>query len=597
MEKCLHPQHITKFYFTVKIVALISFTLISLSVHGQRGPGGVSNEVPGDSDCKMWCDAEELSFADGSVVDAWPDISLSANVNTPTQTTLGSRPVYRSADAESINGHPVLRFLPAQFLQLLTSDDINASGPYTERTTFLAFRTGTDVTTRQMLYEQGGGVRGLNVYIFDGYLYFGGYDINNDPDGTPIWDYTFTRTPISPGTPYVVTHVFEGPLGGLSGSISGYLNGQTFQLLNPGVGEGDPATNVGSLWTHPDPPGLGAVNGDSYNELGPISDETGTQPFLGDMAEFIAYSEVLNDAQRVIIENYLGAKYFADLVVNDFYDWQVTHGDEVIGIGRYIGATSLHNTSQGRNVFEIEAPTAEFANADNEFFLIGHNDDDVTLWTITDAPNLGVNTQRIAREWRADHTGDCGAIRFTVDALAELPAFPAGYDKLCLAVDKSGGAIANFNSAETELIEMVDLGGGVYETTETIPDGSYVTFAVVDPIIEFTNANDFGFENTPVGADTPVEVEVKLNYRPRSDVSVNYTFSDGSAIFGAGPPPGVDYFNVAPAAGILTIAANTYVSNIIFDILGDEAPEITENLFFNLVLLTRHYPRFRPWNQ
>lgn len=561
----------------------IVFILCSVLSFSQKGPGGVSFEFAGNSNCKMWCDAGTLALGDGATVPEWPDISLSVNVNTPTQTTVASQPLYRSAISESINGKPVLRFLPAQFLQLLTSDDINAAGPYTERTTFLAFRTGTDITARQMLWEQGGGVRGLNVYIFDGYLYFGGYDVATDGDGTPAWAYTYTRVPIEPSTAYVVTHIFDGPLGSTTGNISGFLNGQTFQLLNPGVGEGDPATNVGSLFTHPNAPGLGAVNGDSYNELGPISGATGSQPFLGDMAEFIAYSEILNDAERVIVENYLGAKYFADLVVNDFYDWQVNHGDEVIGLGRFTGSSNTHNVSQARNIFQIDAPRAEFGNADMEFFLMGHDNGDINTWTVTDAPNLGINTQRVAREWRADHTGDCGDIRFTIDA-AELPAFPVGYSKLCLALDKSGGAISNFNSLDNEVIEMVHLGGGIYETTETIPDGTFVTFAMVRPSVQFSNTNDFGFENTPVGVDNAASVQVELNFRPIADNFINYSFSNISAIHGAGPPPGVDYFNVEPASGLLTIPTGDYTSLIEFDILGDSDPEATEDLQFVLAL-------------
>jgi hypothetical protein len=559
---------------TAQLLMLLALLFSSIGF-AQKGPGGVSNEIVGDSDCKMWLDAEELPLIDGASVSSWSDISLSVNSNTPTQTNGASQPTFRSDPSESINGHPILRFLPAQFLQLLSSSDINTSGPYTSRTTFLAFRTGSDVTTRQMLWEQGGNVRGLNIFIFNGDLYFGGYDVANDPDGTPVWNYTFTTVPIAPSTPYVVTHVFEGPLGATTGTISGYLNGQTFALLNPGPG--DPATNVGSLWSHPNAPGLGAVNGDSYNELGPISGATGQQPFLGDMAEFVAYERILNDAERIIVENYLGAKYFANLVVNDYFDYQVTHGTEVIGIGRAIGVANLHNTSQGRNLFQIEGNSANFANADLEYFLIGHDQGDLSTWTVTNAPNNAVNSLRITREWRADHTGDVGDVTFSVD-VSDLPAMPAGYTKYCLVVDKSGGAVSDFNSGNTEIIEMVNSSGTLYETTEPIPDGSYVTLAVIDPMIQFTNAVEFGFELSPTGNNNAVSVDVELNYRPLANVTVDYTFVDNTALFGAGPPPGVDYFNMAPISGFLTITPGNYIDQVTFDILGDLDPEVTEDL-------------------
>lgn len=118
----------------------------STDIFAQLGPGGVSREAAGNSNCKMWLDAGELSIADGGSVDSWPDISSSVNSNTPTQPDLTERPIYRNSVGEGINGQPVLRFLPSRFLLLQSSADINTSGPYTARTTFLAFRTGTDVT-------------------------------------------------------------------------------------------------------------------------------------------------------------------------------------------------------------------------------------------------------------------------------------------------------------------------------------------------------------------------------------------------------------------------------------------------------------------
>jgi len=547
----------------------------------QMGPAGVSNETGTDSNCKMWLDADELTLGDGASVASWPDISLSVNANTPTQTNTGSQPTFRSDLSASINGHPILRFLPAQYLQLVSSSDINTSGPYTERTTFLAFRTGSDVTTRQMLWEQGGAVRGLNVFIFNGDLYFGGYDLSVDGDGTPSWGYTFTQVPVLPSTPYIVTHVFDGPLGNTTGTISGFLNGQTFALLNPGPG--DPASGVGSLWDHPDAPGLGAINNESYNELGPVSGSTGQQPFLGDMAEFIAYDEILNDAERIIVENYLGAKYFANLVLNDYFDYQVTYGTEVIGIGRDQDAADVHNTAQGRNLFQIEGNTAEFANSNQEYFLVGHNNGDASTWTVTNAPNNGVNSLRLTREWRADHTGNVGDITFQID-VNDLPTLISGYTKYCLIVDKSGGSLSDFNSSSTEIIEMSNTSGSLYSTDEPIPNGSFITIGIVDPAVQFTNANDFGFELTPVGTDNSVAIDVELNYRPATDVNVDFSYTDNTAIFGPGPPPGVDYFNVAPGTGFITIPSGAYTNQITFDILGDSDSEATEDFMLALFL-------------
>ena len=67
---------------------------------------------------------------------------------------------------------------------------LNLGGPFAAKTIELWFNA-SDVTTRQVLYEQGGGVRGLNVYVRNGLLFVGGWNINNDDGGlTTPWDLT-----------------------------------------------------------------------------------------------------------------------------------------------------------------------------------------------------------------------------------------------------------------------------------------------------------------------------------------------------------------------------------------------------------------------
>lgn len=558
-----------------KILPTIFCLVFFKTVIGQLGPGGVSLETASDSDCKMWLDAREIQLPDGANVAIWNDISASSNTNSPTQTNLADQPVFRSLPSAGINGNPVLKFSPDRFLRLLSSTDINTSGPYTERTTFLAFRTGTDVNTRQMLWEQGGGVRGLNIYIFNGELYFGAYDIIVDGgDGTPAWVFTFTRTPVQPGTTYIVSHMFDGPTGSTNGTIEGFINGERFDAIDPVIGA--PAANVGSLWTHPNAPGLGAVNGDSYNENGSTSG-TGSQPFLGDLAEFIAYDKLLNDAERIIVENYLASKYGINLSANDYFSHQQTHGVEVIGLGRDLGSGNIHNNSQARNLFRIEATGASFADSDFEYFLIGHNDGDTTFWTATDAPNNGVSTRRLAREWKVDHTGDVGSIQFTIDS-TQLPAKPAGYTKYCLVVDKSGGAVADFNSAQTDIIELVNTIGSNWQTTEPIPDNSYVTLAVLQPIAGFVNLAESGFELSPVGTNSTENVLVELNYRTASPVDVDFMTMDNSATLNS------DYTNVTPSTGFVTIPAGSTQGAISFEIVGDLTPEPTEEFTLSLIL-------------
>ena len=541
---------------------ILLINLFITHTYAQKGPGGVSLETtgPANSNNKLWLDAESILASDGASLSVWGDESLSQNVNNATQATAIDQPTYKSDPSSTINGHPIVRFGGGKRFLFLTADDINNNGPYTGRSTILAFRTSNDVTSRQMLYEQGGTVRGLNIYIFNGELYLGGYDLNADGDGTPSWGFVSTKTAILPNTIYVISHLFYGPLGATTGFIKGYLNGVQFSPI---------ATGVGSLFTHGDPPGLGAVNSDTYNETGPIS-ATGSQPFLGDMAEFIAYDDTLNTAERIIVENYLSAKYFSNLVVNDRFEWQLNYGAEVIGIGQETGALNRHNTSQGRNIFEIEGNLANFDN--QEYFLIGHDDNPVSSWTINRAPNSGTNIQRLEREWKVDHTGNLGNIDITLD-ITGLPALPPGYSKYGIAIDSSKNITSNFNNSETYVVELANTSGNLYAANVTIPDSSYVAIVAIETTVGFTFPASNVFETD---ANFTTTVEAQLNFEPTVATTINYTATNNTAVLTG------DYTNLAPGSGILTFSPGNSRSSISFDVVGDLVAESTEDFVLSL---------------
>lgn len=557
-----------------KLSLLTILVFAKLVVFSQKGPGGVSTEVVGDSDCKLWLDAGSFNLADGAFINTWPDESLSANDNTPTQGNASLQPIYRNDPAANINGQPIVRFGGGKYLEFVSKPDLNTSGPYTEKTYMASFRTGADVTTQQFLYEQGGNVRGLNMYIENGFLIMGGYDNQNDGDGTPSWVYTSTKAPIQANTTYVVSLEFYGPLGATTGFIRGHMNGEAFQSID--AINGVPAANVGSLWSHPNEPGLGAIVGQTVIEGNVAVNSNGASPFLGDFAELILYNKILNNAERIILENYLGAKYFANLSVNDYYDYQDTYFNDVIGVGRKSGGTDIHTLSQGRNDFEIEVQNANLA--DEDFFITGHNKADNTTWSALNAPYNGNQVQRIQRLWRADHTNDVGNITFTIDTTT-LPAKPAGYTKYVLIIDETNGVTPNINNPATRVLEMTYAGSGsFYEVTTSIADGAYITLGIVDPLIEFIQPSDFAFETD---VDFTTNTTLQLNYRPATPVNVDFTFADNTAIFGGAD----DYtnFNPNPPAGFATIPVLSDQGSINFDIVGDLIPENTED--FTITLL------------
>lgn len=128
---------------------------------------------------------------------------------------------------------------------LANSTDINL-GIHSNRTISLTFNAD-DVTSTQVLYEEGGRSRGLNIYIDNGLLYIGGWNI---PAGESGWTPTFISTPIVAGTDYSVTLVLDGDSTVQPGALSGYLDGSLF-----GSADGS------QLWSHGGGIGIGGTNG------------------------------------------------------------------------------------------------------------------------------------------------------------------------------------------------------------------------------------------------------------------------------------------------------------------------------------------------
>ena len=128
-----------------------------------------------------------------------------------------------------------------QYIQISNSNDINTgSNNHSQKTIEAWFSIDNkDITSRkQTIYEQGGTVRGLNIYIYGGSLYVGGW---NEPSNESNWNPgTFLSTSsIENNTWYHVALTLDGGSSVTSSAFKGYLNGVEF-----GSGDGS------KLWNH-----------------------------------------------------------------------------------------------------------------------------------------------------------------------------------------------------------------------------------------------------------------------------------------------------------------------------------------------------------
>ncbi len=227
----------------------------------------------------------------------------------------------------------------------------------------------------------------------------------------------------------------------------------------------------------------------------------------GDIAEFFTYNLAVNDAQSIIINNYLSAKYNIALGVNDLYTMDdVGNGNfdfEVAGIGQAADGSS-HRDAIGTGVVRIWNPS-DLDN--NEFLIFGHDNTNLVSSNVVD---VGAPVQeRLSRVWRVSQTGRIGSVSlsFDINALAN----PLG-SNLRLLIDRDGDGFADNDVPPLQ--------------------GSFVGNTIVFSGVNFANGDRFTLGNTDLTNPLPVELTsftarpfgqvVQLDWKTASEVNNDF---------------------------------------------------------------------------
>ncbi len=216
----------------------------------------------------------ELKFEDNSG-------TLAADSSPFGQDNSGS--LLNGADLTSVAGNltGVVNFDgDNDYIALSNSRDINL-GIHQQRTISLWFQADdiNPTTGKQVLYEEGGAIRGLNIYLDAGQLYVGGW---NTPESG--WSGTYLSTDnITSNKWHHVALVLDGETTVQPDSFIAYLDGQEFAR-----GEGS------QLWSHGNAIGLGNINGVTKFHDGISNTSNG---FAGSLDEFKIYNRVLDNIE------------------------------------------------------------------------------------------------------------------------------------------------------------------------------------------------------------------------------------------------------------------------------------------------------------
>ncbi len=402
---------------------MVALILTVVPACAQTGPGGVGTATSN----ALWLSADVGVTTTGAAVDSWNDRSGNNNHAAFQVGLPARRPAFAAA---SVNGYPSIDFDGVDD-ELLINDaaslDLNAWDFFLVNAVDAAksnnawFTKSTNTTCNYGWWSTTTNAMQMPIYDI-----FGLFNAPNTVDN--VTGAAFTMEEYS-NTLYL----------GLFPSRSVYRNGANIYT----------DISILQLPQHNNQP----------LRIGNAAGATGWN-LDGDIAELVIYNNRLNAAQRIIVGNYLSAKYGLWLGAEELYRMDdAASGNfdhEVAGIGR-INASNQHTDARGSSIVRIHSPSGL---NNNEFMMWGHDNGILGTWGSVDLP-AGIQG-RWHRVWRVSERNtsavpiDVGSVTMDFDLNGFSPI--AGPDIRLLVDTDNDGVFAD----ETPIGPPSALGGGIY---------------------------------------------------------------------------------------------------------------------------------------
>jgi len=442
---------------------LILLFLNSLCLYSQTGPGGVGTSANN----VLWlkANAGTSSTTNNTRISSWND--QSGNAINVTQTVAVQQPSFAT---NVINGMPAI-----QFDNTSTTNDklIGPDSPKLDNTSGYTFFT---VVRMQHISDEARSIvsKRVNVGVDQSFMLFlfSGRRLYLDLQTN---DNRFnTTTQYTTNTNYMFNAYYNGTLA--LNQRARLYNGETLEITSAESNTLIPNNNSPLI--------IGSTH------------ETDGRPFGGYIAEIITYTTSLNDAERIIVNNYLSSKYNISLTVNDYYVGDIpSNGDfdfDVAGIGAEASGSS--------NTFSASASaglglSSSFGLDNGDYLFAGHATNSNTV-NITDVAGIGGdNPGRWERVWYVDVTNSGAPINTTIEfdmvnggVAPTIPAIAANY-KLLYRATNSGAwtikATANSVSGDKIIFNNYDFNNNAEDGYYTIGTLNYMISPLPIELIDF----------------------------------------------------------------------------------------------------------------
>ncbi|WP_292949984.1 T9SS type A sorting domain-containing protein [Olleya sp. UBA1516] len=443
------------FQSSFKVVMLVALFL-PIYLFSQSGPGGVGNSTTQ----VLWLKPDGFSVADGTVLDTWDDTS--GNANSLTQPDATFRPIVKT---NIVNSYDVVRFEAGN--RRLRKTDFT-SFPTTQVSAFYINKT-TDSSDGVLSYA--------STSHNNNFLFFNSSNLSFYRNGNTSMNIT-----ANDGNWHMVDMSWMNSGVGMKTYFDGKLK-RTFNYV-----PGSTITPGGSLSLAGEQDAVDA----NYDAA---------QSHQGDFSEVILFNVAINAAERVIIQNYLTAKYGLTLesTVDYYTQDNAVNGNfdfDVAGIGQADDGSN-HTDSKGTGIVTINSPSA-LSNGDYLFW--GEETKDPVYTLVSETTTY---TNQLNSKWRVSKVGDLGTVSVSFDISSIASSIQCNTLQLVVDNDSNFGSPSIFN--------LVVSGNTATATGVSFADGDYFTLRNIDSIVwdGTTYFNGSGVLNAPNNTDSCLKLIVK----------------------------------------------------------------------------------------
>jgi gliding motility-associated-like protein len=367
------------------IAITLLFLPFAFTAKGQYYPGGLGN-----GNLFLWLDANNSSSITRNAanqVSQWAD--LSGNGFNFSQATAAQRPVYGAAASPTARPGLTFTSTSSQYLSIVSLPATLSFTAGVSAFTQVSYNAPQTAQGWQRIFDFGNGA-GSNNFMTgrraaSASTYYEGW---NGAAGDQTWT---TTNAISNGTEALYEAVQQPGAAGTLTAVAFYLSGAN-QAANGSAGANTHIPNA-------------IVRTSNYVGR---SNWAADNYFSGTMSEILLYNTACNTTQRVILENYLSAKWNQAVSVTKYTPPSTTtYTTNLIGIGYTSAAdnflTDVATSTDGLG-FSSGATATDFLGSPG-YLMAAHNGQANTILTNIAVTGIGASVDYWNRSWYLNATG------------------------------------------------------------------------------------------------------------------------------------------------------------------------------------------------